>query len=67
MTLLQYLYDQYNRTKWPYFSSRVLINKFGREELNDLKDQGLVKRVIGLNHPVVRLLVNEKGEEIIIN
>ena len=67
MKVLQYLNQQYKSTKWPYFNSMKIVSMFGeegRKELNELKENGIIKRRAGANAPLVQLLVTEDGEVI---
>jgi len=67
MTVLSYMKKEYSRTKWPYFNSMKIVSMFGeegRKELNELKENGIIKRRAGANAPLVQLLVTEDGEVI---
>lgn len=62
----EYLVNKYKKTLWAYFNLRTILNIFGEEgkdELNELAEQGLLTRREGANHPLV-LIFPEKFEEL---
>jgi hypothetical protein len=66
MTVHDYIQEKYNRTKWNFIPLVEILNKFGesaRDELNELRKQGLIKRREGGNGPVIEYLPNNTNNE----
>jgi hypothetical protein len=57
--ILTYLIDHYNKTKWPFFIQVELRNTFGNDvatHLNELREEGYIRRAEGPNCPLVELI-----------
>ena len=55
----QFLNETYSKTKYPFFSLAGLRLAFGdetSEQLNQLRDKGIVRRRKGANGPIVELI-----------
>lgn len=59
--ILSYLQSEYAKTKWPFFSLTIILNKFkdGRSELNKLAKDGHIKRREGMNCLLIELITKE--------
>lgn len=65
MTVIQYIRSQYKQSNTTSFNSIPLLNRFGEEgrnQLNDLKKQGIIKRVNGANQIIVEYLPEKDTE-----
>ena len=65
MTVIEYIRSYYKATTNTSFCSISLINRFGEEgriQLNELKKQGIIKRVNGANQIVVEYLPEKDTE-----
>lgn len=66
MTVFDYIQSRYYATKFQFIPLIEVINKFGesaKDELNDLRKQGLIKRREGGNGPVIEYLPNNTNNE----
>jgi len=67
MKVENHINKKYRLTRWPFFNLMEIIAVFGddgREELNNLKKEGKIRRRRGANAPLVQLLVTDDGEVI---
>lgn len=63
-TVLNYIKDSYNKTKWPYLNANKLIRDLGpesRKVLNELAKEGIIYRREGMN---CTLIAYKEGEEL---
>ncbi len=58
--ILPYLQSEYKKNPFPFFTKIELINMFGasaKEELNELKQNGSIRKRKGINGDLVELLI----------
>ena len=64
-TILSTLQSEYAKTRWPFFRSVEVFNRFGAEakdELNRLSKEGCIKkRESNTRFPLIQILVDEDG------
>ena len=66
MTVLNYIQSKYTKSKFTFIPVIEITNKFGesaRDELNQLKNQGLIRRREGANGPLIEYLPNNSKYE----
>ena len=65
MTVLEFLRANYRQTKKTHYFILEVINRFkeeGRNQLNDLKSKGIVKRLNGANQIIIEYLPEKDTE-----
>ena len=57
--IIPYLQSEYKKNPFPFFTKVELINMFGpgsKDELNQLKQDGSIRKRMGINGDLVELL-----------
>lgn len=66
MAVLNYIQSKYTKSKFTFIPVIEITNLYGepaREELNQLKKQGLIRRREGANGPLIEYLPNNSKNE----
>lgn len=64
--VLEDLIGRYNDKKFPFYSLIGLKNQYGEDvvgNLNELREQGYIRRVEGANEPLVYLLTQKLRDD----